>query len=567
MGSNTIIVREYLESLKEDTELDYLFPILLTLMGYKVIATAKEAKGQKQYGKDIVAVGKDETGAEYRWYFELKGHKDKDITYDNFFGRDGIDESLREAKYVAFHDSSIPNFNHLPIKIVLVHNGTIKQNIRPTFEGLISSMFKPGEFERWDIFKLTDLFSNFLFSEYLLTDEESIRLFKRVLVLLDAPDNDYSDFKQLLEIQFNKIDKVQGRALRKLLATLNLLSILIVHYSRENNNLYPARECITYLILRTWSWILRNNLENKKAIISEYKNLLRIHYDLLASYFKKTFTVASNENGLFAENGGPFEAIGYPLRSLDYLNYLVYFFQVRQHYPKFPMTPNKKKAMRLRKHQKKALLEIVSNNDGCCRPVVDNHLIPILNVVFFFLQHDDLTKEELLFIGQYLNSILDNLMVIKVTRDRFPELHSNVQLLAEFIANDERPDEYEDRSSLLITVLMELLAVINAESIYSSFKDGFKEKVNLQVAYPVPSTEEMEMLLFEKHMHDEYYVDTNINLPDTLKEFQDTIRTKEIPSRNYRTDKAGLPFLRTLAHIYYHNEFFPEEWRRLIPKG
>jgi len=33
MGSNALIVGEYLGSLKEDTELDYLFPILLNLIG------------------------------------------------------------------------------------------------------------------------------------------------------------------------------------------------------------------------------------------------------------------------------------------------------------------------------------------------------------------------------------------------------------------------------------------------------------------------------------------------------------------------------------------------------
>ena len=49
MNSNSIIVREYLSSLKEDTELDYLFPILLNIMGFRIVQTAKESKGQSQY--------------------------------------------------------------------------------------------------------------------------------------------------------------------------------------------------------------------------------------------------------------------------------------------------------------------------------------------------------------------------------------------------------------------------------------------------------------------------------------------------------------------------------------
>ncbi len=162
MNSNNIIVQEYLSSLKEDTELDYLFPILLNIMGFRIVQTAKESKGQSQYGKDIIAIGKDDFGVKHKWYFELKGYQDKDITDKNYSTPDGIRESIIEAKDTAFKDSTIPEFNNLPIKIVLVHNGLLKTNIRPTFEGFISREFKEGEFERWDIYYLTDLFGKFL---------------------------------------------------------------------------------------------------------------------------------------------------------------------------------------------------------------------------------------------------------------------------------------------------------------------------------------------------------------------------------------------------------------------
>lgn len=71
MGSNNLIVREYLESLKEDSELDYLFPILLNLMGFRIVSTPKDSKGQPQYGKDVIAVGRDSDGVKKRFYFEL----------------------------------------------------------------------------------------------------------------------------------------------------------------------------------------------------------------------------------------------------------------------------------------------------------------------------------------------------------------------------------------------------------------------------------------------------------------------------------------------------------------
>lgn len=137
MSSNNIIVQEYLGSLKEDKELDYLFPILLNSMGFRIVQTAKESKGQSQYGKDIIAIGKNKHGEKFRWYFELKGYGDKDITDKNYSSTDGIRESIIEAKDTAFNDTSIPEFNQLPIKIVLVHNGILKTNIDQLLKALL----------------------------------------------------------------------------------------------------------------------------------------------------------------------------------------------------------------------------------------------------------------------------------------------------------------------------------------------------------------------------------------------------------------------------------------------
>jgi len=269
MSSNNIIVREYLASLKEDNELDYLFPILLNLMGFRIIQTAKESKGQSQYGKDIIAIGNDNKGVKHKWYFELKGFSDRDITQANYSKPDGIRESIIEAKDTVFKDSTITGFNELPTKIVVVHNGVLKTNIRDTFEGLISREFKEGEFERWDIYHLTDIFSEHLFNEYLLSDDASNRLLKKTLAFLDSPDNEYKEFKELVDIQFDKIINIKSRAFAKLFATLNLLNSLIFHYSKENNYLVPAKECSKYLILKTWHWILINNLQSKPPIIAE----------------------------------------------------------------------------------------------------------------------------------------------------------------------------------------------------------------------------------------------------------------------------------------------------------
>tara|TARA_R110002050_G_scaffold244823_1_gene382411 strand:+ start:3386 stop:5080 length:1695 start_codon:yes stop_codon:yes gene_type:complete len=559
-SSNNIIVQEYLSSLKEDSELDSLFPILLNVMGFHIIQTAKEAKGQSQYGKDIIAIGKDKNGIKHKWYFELKGYKDRDITDKNFTIPDGVLESIREAKFAAFNDSSIPEFNHLPLKIIVVHNGILKPNIRPTFEGFISKEFKAGEFERWDIYYLTDLFSRYLFSEYLLSDSESNRLFKRTLAFLDAADNDFADLKQLIEIQFDKVSSIKGRAFKKLFATLNLVTSIIFHYSKENDNLIAAKECSDYIVLRTWAWILKSKFEKKQSVLNEFRKLLKTQYRILNSYFLKTFSVAATEDGLYAENGANFEAIGYPLRCFEYISDLIYYCNLRLYLPSFKKKSNAH--TKIHNRQKDKIITLIKNNPGFFRPLLDNHSIPILQLFMFFIDKSTWRQKDVDFIGSYIFGVITGLIVIKKQRGGFPEGYNRINLLVEYVSTNSKPQEYIDDSSILIAVLFELLVIFNAKDMYENLKKHIGENMHLQIAHPNVKDFDIEQIMFEGHMDEEYYIEGPFSLANTFEDLKEKTKTRKFDKINYRTDEAGFPFLRLLAHKYFKNEIYPVEWRR-----
>ena len=168
-----IIISDYLSSLKEDKELDYIFTLLLKSMEFQVVSTPVHSKGLTQNGKDVVAIGKDEKGMRWKWYFIIKGHAAKDINTQNFYAEEGIRESLLTAKDVGFKSYSLPGFNNLPTKYVIVHNGIVKENARVQFEELINREFDEGTVEDWGIEKLTFLFYRHLFNECLFADDES----------------------------------------------------------------------------------------------------------------------------------------------------------------------------------------------------------------------------------------------------------------------------------------------------------------------------------------------------------------------------------------------------------
>jgi len=567
MNSNSVIVREYLASLKEDSELDYLFPILLNLMGFRIIQTAKESKGQSQYGKDIIAVGKDENRIKHKWYFELKGNADRDITQENFFKQDGIRESILEAKYTDFKDSTIEGFNTLPIKIVVVHNGVLKTNFRNTFEGFISKEFNEGEFERWDIYHLTDIFSTYLFNEYLLSDDASNRLLKKTLAFLDSPDNDFLEFKELVTIQFDKVVNIKSRAFTKLFATLNLLNSIVFHYSKENNYLVPSKECSKFLILKTWYWILENNLQNKKSVVSEYKKLLKSQLEIFNTYFEKTFLIAKIENGLYAENGAFFEKIGYPLRCFDYLDDLVYYCRLRN------TLYESKNISRIKNKQKDLIIKVVENNSGLHKQLFENHTIPIVQLFLFFSDKTCLRQTDVNFLFGYFQEVVTNLKIEKIRHNRQPELYNRIKPLIEFVATSIKPNEYCDSSSILIAILLEICTVFNSEGLFKEILSFIDETLSLQIVSIDADAHNVELLLFEKNMNNEYYVDCIERVQDGLKllkneanfsEFKKSVIDKIEPKLSFETDKLGLSCIRYLAHSYFKNEILPEEWREII---
>ncbi|HEX5153630.1 MAG TPA: hypothetical protein VFW07_19410 [Parafilimonas sp.] len=568
-NNNSLFVQEYLSSLKEDSELDHLFPLLLRSMGYKIVRTPKEAKGQNQYGKDVIAIGPDETGIVYKWYFELKGYVDKDITEENFHKKDGILESLREAKFVDYEDLSIPKLQELPTKIVLVHNGIVKPNFLLTFNGFIKKELGDCNFERWDIYKLSELFSTYLFGEYLLTDLQSNLLLKKTFAFWDIEDYDFKHFKELIALQFTNNTKNSGRSLKKLFAAIGLLNTLIFHYSKENGNLNPAKECSKYLVITTWHWILKSNLAKRKAVIHEFKKILKGHYDIMNEYFKKTFEVAKIPNGLYADNGGFFEKIGYPIRCFEYLSDIVYYCRLR-----ICLFPGKGDINLINK-QKDYLIELVENNNGFYRPILDNNSIPIIQLFIFFADKKSLRKKDVEFIHSYIFQIVQNLKIEKIRHHILPELHNNTELVIEAVALGERPEGYCDSSSILIAILLELSVVFNAEELFKEILSIVDEKLSLQIASIDFTEYNVEELLFEKNLHEEYYVDCIERVQDGLKllknegnfeEFKNIVKEKIEEPPAFFTDSVGLSCIRYLAHSYYKNEILPYEWRQLIKK-
>ena len=549
------IIKQYISSLKEDGELDYIFPLLLERMGYHVLSTPKQSKGQSQYGRDVVAT-KSVRGIEKLYLFELKGFAAKDINDRTLTVTDGIMDSLKASKYTDYCDSSIPGLSSLPRQYVFVHNGEVEANTMPTLNGFIKKEFPDGNFERWGLEKLTTLFSKFLFDETLLADEQSYRLFKKTLVLLDAEGNDFSALQELINLQVAKVEserKSNPRPILSFFATMRLIADMVYYYAQESDNLYPAKYCIDTIILKTWAWILRGKRERRKGVIVHFQSLVMLQVQIYEAYLNKILPFMNLDKGLYSFESSDTEYLFYPLRCYDFLGDLLYYFILTESIVDIPQCKLEERMMILK--------AFIRKNSACTVPLLDTHSIPIQMVFKYMYNHiskedESKAEDDITTLGNFTIDTIINMCKRHSKTKMWPEMTGSRIALAKSLY--EKSDDYCTSSSLLIMVMFELVAYLNSASAYNAFKTVVEESgVNLQVAYPITEEYDIEQLLFEKRLYDELSVETSIKLPETVEAFQSSY-TKRYNSIKYRTDSVGFGYLRILAHKYYETDLFPD---------
>jgi len=129
-----LIIREYLASLRERGELDVILPDLLSQLGLNVYS--RPARGTRQYGVDVGAVGSLDGGAEKVYLFSIKPG---DLTRKEWDG-DSV-QSLRPSLNEIL-DAYIPN--RVPVEhrgketvICIAIGGDVQEQVRPQMTGFV----------------------------------------------------------------------------------------------------------------------------------------------------------------------------------------------------------------------------------------------------------------------------------------------------------------------------------------------------------------------------------------------------------------------------------------------
>ena len=190
-----LIIKEYLASLKERDELDAILPDLLSQLGLNVYS--RPARGTRQDGVDVGAVGSLDGGPEKVYLFSIKAG---DLTRREWDG--DAAQSLRPSLNEIL-DSYIPN--RLPaehrdkdISICITIGGNGLEQVRPLLTGYIAQNSKANiSFEEWNGDKL----AAYIQSEFLREDllpEQARSLLRKSLAMLDEPEISYRHFAALI---------------------------------------------------------------------------------------------------------------------------------------------------------------------------------------------------------------------------------------------------------------------------------------------------------------------------------------------------------------------------------
>jgi len=573
MNLKPIVVKEYLESLTEKSELNTIFPILLEAMNFTVLSKPSQKLGLKEYGKDIVAIGDDDDGIKKRFYFELKGGGDRNITESSLRKKDGVYESLIESTFEDFV-SAYPRFQHLPLKIVIVHNGEAKGNVQSTLDNLFTklSIARPNTtYDRWDISRLTILFSEHLFGAYLLTDAKSTSLFNRVLINLNTTQGISPHFNELLDYIFTKntwtgYKKTIQRKWRLLFESLKLIAFVIYTESEKINNLDIAKRYSSYLIIRFWYWILKNKLEKDEKVLQYFTQVLIYFVHVLQFYLKRTYHTSRIKNGLSSKKGGRYEQVGFNLRSFDYFHYLLLVIRIETEVLGEANT----------KGVVSVINELISNNMVLCRPMLDIHSIPIMQALNAQIKCGDYENA-----NTYLRNIFWYLKRGKEMYDCLPDANNSKENVVRLVSSGEKTIFYSDSTSPILAALLEYTVILNMEEEYNEVRDFILDKevdLGLFVPFHGASSEsqgfiedqdnDLEEQLFSKSVDDGYQSEIRItkdlheplSFEGFIERFND--RKQEF-SYEYRTESIGYGFLLDLAHYYFQTPFFPDKWRSL----
>lgn len=461
-----LLLEDYLALMREEGELDVFLPTLLSAMGHEIIYRAQ--KGTRQYGADIVSVGKDDDN-ERKLYVWLV--KCGDITRSNWSTNEqSVRQSIEDVGDIYLLSHVAPQHKNLPKKLVILTNGDIKASLTHTLSAYLTQWTERHQTEAATVNGsiLAGWTEQYLLDENVLPLENRT-LFRRMLATVESTEVCVSTGQELIDnivksgLQIEKsaarLRKNQLNALRAIRTTLSVLLV----WARNAKNLQAAYKLAMYAVLAVWSAFHAEMAKKQnKEISTEYSHVLFQLLQIAEAYHAKVeryylvqnaFALALPDNLLVTER--VFEEIG----RLGFLACIwALYGAIDEASSEF--------AVHLAHINASRIIAILRSHTCSQSPSHDHHAIDI-HVALLALM---MTKRDL-DAHDWLAKLVGRLRDVALFNRRYWPMTADFQeMLAIRHGNSPVADEFLNTSTLL-PILAIWAAALKREDVYSVIKD------------------------------------------------------------------------------------------------
>ncbi|WP_293924044.1 hypothetical protein [Sphingobacterium sp. UBA6320] len=555
-----LILAEYINSLKEDGELDKVIQDILRANGVEIFSRPERGR---QYGVDIYAVGKDFTDDDKKKVF-LITVKQGDLDRQNWDREvNSVRQSLDEIREVFVPNNLAPQHKKLPIKIVVAYNGLIKQSLQQNWKGY-TSQHTNFDFALWEGDFLVEQFQHNLLNESGFSNKLRSAV-RKTIIHLENRDYQFSDFVQVLdmleeEFKTTKFKKTKLRVLKE----MRLLVAVVIKYCEEVDNLLHAVKCSEKYVLRLWSMFTFGKAE--KEFTKEVVEGFYLHSDTLEKYNAKFSFVVDVKDGLGRSVG---DALAYGTVVYEQIGIWcetgLFHLQMYQ----FLVTGEGEKAQQAATlHRERAtilaseVIRLVNNNQIFYTPRYDDHLIE-LHMLFMLLYMLGLKQQALDILFGLCKHIAEAHSFSRI----FPA-HRDLRTVAELETDTSVRAGYDYNSSYLFTVLLEWSLVLDSSSLYDSLKsikDKLLKEITLLLWFPDKETE--NKVFTENANNDSGYALSGIELSVSMPEYKQLVEGEyehNCFEKEFSFIKENYWAIGLIASRHFRTHIFPHYWRMFL---
>ena len=268
-----LILKEYIQSLKEKDELDFLLCDIFEQQGYVIDNRPKT--GNRQFGVDIQL----HTDVEILYVVVKQGDINRRV-WDT--DENAVRQSLNEIRDVTLKLLG-PSDLAKQIRIIVASNGEIDGTVSPNWNGYVQANNKwCGHDLKIEFFGIDDIVKAVqkdFFNEYLFNSELR-SLMRKALYFMDNDDYNNVYFEKVIDkIIMSFCDSESSTNKRKKgMTTLYMASQMIAQYAADADFSNRAISVTEYAVLRYWRYIKQAGLYEKKDVLELLIKLLH-RYD------------------------------------------------------------------------------------------------------------------------------------------------------------------------------------------------------------------------------------------------------------------------------------------------